>query len=76
MIMELRINIDERDLNRAREMTGISDPQALLNHVLNQFVRVISLETLTKGGWDPHLGAPPRRRPPELMNDAPESPAE
>ena len=55
MIMELRINIDERDLNRAREMTGISDPQALLNHVLNQFVRVISLETLTKGGWDPHF---------------------
>ncbi len=60
----------------AREMTGISDPQALLNHVLNQFVRVISLETLTKGGWDPHLGAPPRRRPSEFMNDAPESPSE
>ena len=27
----------------------------VLNHVLNQFVRVISLETLTKGGWDPHF---------------------
>ena len=73
MQMEVRINVDERDLEQVRMLTGIADPQALIQYLLRQLVRPISAETLVEGGWDPLLQAPPRRRPPDFRNEPPMS---
>jgi hypothetical protein len=64
MIMELRIQLEERDIERARVLTGIQDPQELLPYVLKRFSQLEAGAQLAKmRGIDPTFEVPPRRRP-------------
>lgn len=70
MIMDLRITVDEQQLRDASRITGISDPERLIAHVLSMFVRAGATQRLIdRGGTDPSASAPPRRRPPDFLND-------
>lgn len=68
--MELRLQLDERDLAAARSYAGIDDPVRLLQHVLRSYVHAkASAELRGLAGSDPTAEAPPRRRPPDFLND-------
>jgi hypothetical protein len=67
--MEQRITLTEDELRDAQKLTGIVDPTALVRHVLNEYVKRLRLERLTKGGFAPDFEGPPRRRPPHFRND-------
>ena len=69
-IMELRLQLDEKDLAAARTYAGIDDPVRLLQHVLRSYVHSkASAELQALAGSDPTAEAPPRRRPPDFLND-------
>ena len=69
MIMDLHLRLDEHDLERARLLSGISDPAALVQHALREYVHLkASLDLIRLGGSDPDAKGPPRRRPPDFEN--------
>ncbi len=64
MLMELRIQLDDADLAKARLATGIVDPQELVRHAVREFVQLkATLELIRMGGSDPNFTLPPRWRP-------------
>jgi hypothetical protein len=68
--MELQVTVTDQDLVDARELTGIADPQQLVKHVLREFRRLELLrQTVLLGGSSPDAQMPPRRRPPDFLND-------
>jgi hypothetical protein len=72
MIMEVRIQLDEKDMKSAQALSGISDPAALVVHVQREYVQFRSRqEILGMEGSDPKAKAPPRRKPPEFRNEEP-----
>jgi len=75
MIMEIRITLDEKDVQLAQQLAGIADPAQLMPYVLREFVRLRSRqELLGMEGGDPEAKAPPRRRPPGFGNEEQGSP--
>ena len=72
MTMDLRITIDDRTLRSASELTGLSDPGAVVAHVLELFVRDQAIQHLIdRAGTHPDTQAPPRRREPDFRTDLP-----
>lgn len=70
MPMDLQVTLTEQDLAEARAVTGITDPQLLVKHVLREFRRLELLrQTVLLGGSSPDAQLPPRRRPPDFLND-------
>ncbi len=69
MRMEQHITLTEDELRDARKLTGITDPTALVRHVLTEYVKRLRLDRLAKGGFAPDFEGPPRRRPPHFRND-------
>ena len=45
MPMDLRITIDDRTLRSASELTGLSDPGAVVIHVMERFVTAVTAGT-------------------------------
>ena len=69
MNMDLHLRIDERDIERAIRLSGISDPAAAVLHALREYVRLRSeMDLIRLGGSDPQAKGPPRRRPPDFEN--------
>lgn len=69
MRMERKIMLTDEELADAMRLTGITDPQALVRHALDEFVKRLRLDRLAKGGFAPDFEAAPRRRPPHFRND-------
>ena len=70
MVMDLRISVNEQQLRDASKIAGIADPERLIAHVLSSFVREETIRRLIeRGGKHPDTQAPPRRRPPDFLND-------
>ena len=64
MPMELRIQLDDSQLQRARELTGLTDPQQLIPHVLARFVQMEAMARIARlRGTDPNASLPPKRTP-------------
>ena len=69
MIMEFRLRIDEQDFERASRMSGMTDPAAVVQHALREYVRLqAAVELIRLGGSDPTAECPPVRRPPDFLN--------
>lgn len=70
VIMEVRLHLDEKDVEAARNYSGISDPVQLVQHVLRSYVHLRAAQELRGlGASDPQADVPPRRRPPDFTND-------
>ena len=75
MNMELRLQLDDKDLNAARTYAGLSDPAALVQHVLREYVQLKARMELLRlagsgGGCTPESGClPPVRRPPDFRSE-------
>ena len=64
MIMQVNIQLDEREVDRARRLTGIEDVQQLLPEVLRRFAHLeAAMRLIRLGGSMPDFKAPPRQRP-------------
>ena len=62
--MRTTINVDDKLVERARELTGIEGRSALVTAGLTALVERESARRLAKlGGTMPNLKVPPRRRP-------------
>ncbi len=71
MIMQVNVQLDEQDINRARRLTGIEDVQELLPEVLKRFSQQeTAMRLIRMGGTMPNLQIPPRRRPEDPSVDA------
>ena len=71
MIMQVNIQLDEQDIERARRLTGIEDVQELLPEVLKRFSQQeTAMRLIRMGGTMPNLQIPPRRRPEDPSADA------
>ena len=71
MIMQVNIQLDERDIERARKLTGIHDVQQLLPEVLKRFSQLEAAVRLARmGGTMPDFEIPPRRRPDDPLPEA------
>lgn len=69
MNMQVQIQLDERDVEQARRLTGIDDVQQLLPEVLRRFSQLEAAMSLIRmGGTMPCLEIPPRRRPEDGPN--------
>jgi hypothetical protein len=67
--MDLNVRLDEQDLERAKRISGITDPAAVVQHALREFVRLqVAAELIRLGGSDPSARCPPVRRPPDFVN--------
>lgn len=61
--MRTTVTIDDKLMERARELTGIDERSALLRAGLESLIRVESARRLAAlGGSDPDATAAPRRR--------------
>jgi Arc/MetJ family transcription regulator len=61
--MRMTIDVDERLLEKARRLTGIVEPTALIHAALRALVHRESVRRLASlGGRDPQAKAPRRRR--------------
>ncbi len=61
--MRTTITIDDEIIEKAQEVTGITDMSALVQHALTQMIqRDAALKLIALGGTDPDATAPPRRR--------------
>lgn len=61
--MRITVTIDDRLMERARELTGIDECSVLLRAGLESLIRVESTRRLAAlGGSDPDATAAPRRR--------------
>ena len=58
MRMEQHITLTEDELRDARKLTGITDPTALVRHVLTEYVKRLRLDRLAKGGFAPDFEGP------------------
>ena len=68
--MRIRVTLDDELLKDASELTGITDPSALLHAGLTHLVQREAARRLAKlGGSMPNLQSVPRRRPPLFTND-------
>ena len=64
--MRATIELEDELLAKAREMTGIDEPAALIHEALLRLVQVEAGRRLAAlGGSQPAAEAPPRRRSPE-----------
>ena len=64
MIMQVNIQLDERDVARAQRLTGIEDVQQLVPEVLRRFSQLeAAMRLIRMGGTMPDFEIPPRRRP-------------
>jgi hypothetical protein len=71
MIMQVNIQLDEQDIDRARRLTGIEDVQKLLSEVLKRLSQQeTAMRLIRMGGTMPNLQIPPRRRPEDPSADA------
>ena len=71
MVMQVNIQLDEQDIDRARRLTGIEDVQELLPEVLKRFSQQeTAMRLIRMGGTMPNLQIPPRRRPEDPLADA------
>ncbi len=63
--MSITIDIDEALLKRAQELTGQSDPTALVRQLMEKEIRQreAGLRLAALGGSMPDLELPPRKRP-------------
>lgn len=74
MIMELHLRLSEQDLERASRLSGITDPAAVVQHALREYVQLRArMDLLRMGGsgdgCSPGEGClPPVRRPPDFLN--------
>jgi len=69
MNMELHLRLSEQDVERASRLSGITDPAAVVQHALREYVRLRSAAELIRlGGSDPSAECPPVRRPPDFLN--------
>jgi len=69
MNMQVQIQLDERDVEQARRLTGIDDVQQLLPEVLRRFSQLeVAMNLIRMGGTMPGLEIPPRRRPEDGPN--------
>lgn len=76
MPMDLQVTLTDADLADARAATGITDPQLLVKHVLREFRSLELLrQTVLLGGSCPEAKLPPRRRPPDFLNDPDKGPS-
>jgi hypothetical protein len=56
MIMQVNIQLDEQDIDRARRLTGIEDVQKLLPEVLKRFSQQeTAMRLIRMGGTMPNL---------------------
>ena len=71
MHMRTTLNIDDELLERARELTGITEKTALVREGLQSLIQRAAAKRLAAlGGSDPGAKAPRRRRPPHFRNNA------
>jgi len=71
MHMRTTLNIDDELLERARELTGITEKTALVREGLQSLIQRAAAKRLAAlGGSDPGAKAAPRRRPPHFRNNA------
>ncbi len=62
--MQTTLTIDKGLLNRASDLTGVTDTSSLVNAGLKMFIERVSARRLARlGGSEPNAGAPPRQRP-------------
>lgn len=62
--MRTTVNLDDRLLQRASELTGIRERSALLREALTALIEREAANRLAAlGGSEPGLELPPRRRP-------------
>ena len=70
MIMQVNIQLDEQDIDRARRLTGIEDVQELLPEVLKRFSQQeTAMRLIHMGGTMPNIQISPRRRPEDPSAD-------
>lgn len=68
MVMDIHIQLDESDVRKAQSLTGITDPQQLLQFVLRRFAQLeAGVQAAKMRGIDPTFEVPPRRMPDEPM---------
>ncbi|TWF56961.1 type II toxin-antitoxin system VapB family antitoxin [Neorhizobium alkalisoli] len=61
--MRTTITIDDQLIERAQEVTGITERSALIKRALTQMIeREAALRLIALGGSEPDAKAPPRRR--------------
>ncbi len=61
--MRTTLAIDDRLLDRARELTGLSEKSVLVREALKALIERESARRLARlGGSEPDLTSPPRRR--------------
>lgn len=61
--MRVTANVDEKLIDRARELSGIENKTALLNKALEALISWEAAKRLADlGGSEPQLKVPPRRR--------------
>lgn len=62
--MRTSVTLDDKLLQRAKEVTGVQKTPELLQAALTALVQREAARRLAKlGGSDPHAAAPPRSRP-------------
>jgi Arc/MetJ family transcription regulator len=62
--MRTTINLDDALIEEARRLTGLTEKTALVHEGLRALIERESARRLALlGGSEPHLEAPPRRRP-------------
>jgi metal-responsive CopG/Arc/MetJ family transcriptional regulator len=61
--MRTTVNLDDALLDRARELSGLSERSSLLREALEALIQRESARRLARlGGTEPRLRIPPRRR--------------
>jgi Arc/MetJ family transcription regulator len=71
MHMRTTLNIDDDLLERASQLTGVTEKTALVRQGLELLIQRAAAKRLAAlGGSDPTAKAPPRRRPPHFRNNA------
>lgn len=67
--MRTTVTLDDKMIEDLRESTGIKETSALVRQALVEMRQRVAAERLAAlGGTMPHLKAPPRRRPPNVLN--------
>ncbi len=67
--MRTTVNLDDKIVEDLRDATGIRETSALVRQALLEMrQRVAARRLAALGGTLPGLKAPPRRRPPEFLN--------
>jgi hypothetical protein len=68
--MRTTVNLDDKIVEDLREATGIRETSALVKQALLEMrQRVAARRLAALGGTMPNLKTPPRRRPPNFVNE-------